>query len=98
MSYAGGGGGARYASPTGGGNGGSGGGGKGGSENVSPQGAIDGSVNTGGGGGGNRTPSAGGGTGGSGIVIVKEPAFAKASGVWPLSEQYNLKKNNQWTG
>jgi hypothetical protein len=35
--------------------------------------------------------------GGSGIVLVKEPAFTAAPGVWSLQEQYNLKKNNQWT-
>lgn len=36
--------------------------------------------------------------GGDGIVIVKEPNFKKASGVWTLQEQFDLKKAGTWTG
>jgi hypothetical protein len=63
---------------------------------------IDATANTGGGGGG-----AGGSgpigfagwasAGGSGIAIVQQPGVKVISGVWSLSEQYNYKKNNQWT-
>lgn len=45
----------------------------------------------GGGGMGNNYP------GGDGIVIVKEPNFVKASGVWTLQEQYQNKKAGNWT-
>jgi hypothetical protein len=37
--------------------------------------------------------------GGSGIVIIKQYGAGNvvAPGVWSLQEQYNLKKNNQWS-
>ena len=44
----------------------------------------------GGGGMGNNYP------GGDGIVIVKEPNFVKASGVWTLIEQYTNQKAGTW--
>ena len=94
--FAGGGGGSShsFASPSARPAGGLGGGGCG----ASPAGgASNGTANSGGGSGGTGENRPGGGTGGSGIVIVQQPAFAKASGVWSLQCQYNFKKNNQWT-
>ena len=75
--------------------GGSGGGGAGGFSPSAAGGA--GSANTGGGGGGGGGANGLGGAGGSGIVIVKELSKTVAPGVWSLQEQYNLKKNNQWS-
>jgi hypothetical protein len=40
------------------------------------------------------------GGGGSGIVILRQKCGSStftASGVWSLQEQYNFKKNNQWS-
>jgi len=70
----------------------------GGGSSASPGTAA--TVNTGGGGGGSTgNVSTAGGAGGSGIAIVKTnpTSGVNAPGVWSLSEQYNYKKNNQWT-
>jgi len=86
--YAGGGGG------SGNGTAGTGGPGGGGNGSNSPTTGTAGTVNTGGGGGGSGGT---GGAGASGIVIVQQPAFAIATGVWSLSEQYNFKKAGNWS-
>jgi hypothetical protein len=89
----GGGGGGRTGSPTGG----PGGGGNGG---VLLEVGYAGTTNTGGGGGGSSSAiaspgnSRAGGAGGSGIVIIKE--LNKASGLWPLSAQFRIKKQGLW--
>lgn len=59
--------------------------------NPSPDGRAGLDGHGGGGGMGNNY------TGGDGIVLVKEPNFAKASGVWTLQEQYENKKAGTWT-
>jgi hypothetical protein len=88
--YAGGGAGAGSA---GGGNGGPGGGGSASATGT----ATSGTANTGGGGGMDYGDVSLAGNGGSGIVLVQQPAFAIAPGVWSLSEQYNFKKAGQWS-
>jgi hypothetical protein len=72
----------------------------GGTAGVGPGNSNAAGANTGGGsGGGAYGPGGSGGSGnaGPGIVLIKEPAFTSISGVWSLQEQYNLKKNGQWT-
>jgi hypothetical protein len=89
--------------PGAGGTGGPGGGGRGGNSGSSPTLTNQaGTTNSGGGGGakGEPAPSPSAPTnGGSGIVLVKNPSYSVkvASGVWPLSEQYNFKKQGNWT-
>jgi len=97
--YAGGGGGSIYSGTPG--PGGNGGGGRGaGSSATVP--AIAGTVNTGGGGGAASHCAGGPGTangaaGGSGIVIIVQPSFAVAPGVWSINDAYNYKKAGQWS-
>ena len=69
--------------------------GGGGAGSNGPAVGANGTANTGGGGGG------GGTTGGSGIVIIKENAVAlksRVSGVFNISEVYDLRKSGDWTG
>ena len=78
-----------YLVVAGGGSGGPGGGGPA---------STAGTTNTGGGGGSDYGSISNAGNGGSGVVLVKQPSFARASGVWSLQCAYNFKKQGNWTG